>query len=177
MNPLDLVPGWLRIALISALIAGAVLALKAWNESLREEGRAEVRAEWTAERERQKDAALKQAAANAKETARRLAAQKEVQDAHDKELARVRADAVAARGASDRLRRELADFTASRRAAASHPAPAGHGATTDLGFDLLSDMFSLADQAAGEMAERADEARAAGLQCQRQYEALTAPTP
>jgi hypothetical protein len=174
---LAVVPGWMRIALASALIGGAILAVKAWKESLREEGRAEARAECMAERERMKDAALRQAAANAQETQRRLAAQKEAQDAHDKEVARARADAVAARSASDRLRRQLAAVASDRRAAAGHPAAAAHGAPTDLGFDLLSDMFSLADQAAGELAERADEARAAGLQCQRAHEALTAPKP
>lgn len=173
MIRLSLVPAWLRIVLASSLVAGAALGLKAWRESIREEGRAQVRAEWTAERERQKDAALKQAEANAKETERRLAAQKDAQDAYDKEMARLRADAAAARGAADRLRQQVSAFTAAYRGAASYSATLGQRPPAGSPLDLLAKLLGESEERAGVLALALDRSYAAGRQCEREADALT----
>lgn len=164
---------WLAGAVAVILLA---LALVAWDSArikrAEKRGGDAVRAEWTAERERLKDAAIAQAVKNAAETERRLQAQKEAQDAHDKELARLRTDTAAARGAAERLRQQLALFTAGQRPTAGDPAPAGDGPPAAAALDLLAQLFSRADDEAGILAEFADAAAAAGRQCVRSYEAL-----
>ncbi|WP_150690076.1 DUF2514 family protein [Pandoraea communis] len=74
--------------------------------------------------------------------------------------------------AYERVRKQLAEYTAAARhsAASSGSAPAGGG--TDP-LDMLAGLFSRADKAAGELAEFADAAHIAGLACERSYDALT----
>jgi hypothetical protein len=159
------------------LIGGAVLAAGGFItyqvHHQRDIGREEVRAEWALANATQTAAALQQSQANAAETTRRQAQQKEAQDAHDQELARAQRDAAAAHVAAGRLSSQLAAFTAASRAAGNPGAVAnGQAGTTPL--DLLADLFSRADGEAGILAEALDRSYAAGRQCERSYESLTA---
>lgn len=174
MNPLSLIPGWVKLAILVALAAAALLLFARWKESIREEGRQEVRAEWALDREAQKDAAIRQAAANAAETARRLKQQQEAQHAHQVQLAAVRRDAARADAAARGLRQQLTEFAAAARGAAGDSAPAGAGEATRI--QLLADMLGDVEQAGRAMAAEADAARAAGQLCTAAYEALT-PQP
>ncbi|WP_246475015.1 DUF2514 family protein [Diaphorobacter ruginosibacter] len=83
-----------------------------------------------------------------------------------------RRDAGTARAASHRLRDELARYRAAARAA-SNPGSAATGPPAADALDLLADLLSRADARAAELAEFADAAHAAGLTCQRSYDALT----
>ena len=47
-----------------------------------------------------------------------------------------------------------------------------HGKTTTSAGDVLSDVLSRADKRAGELAAAYDQSRAAGLACERAYDAL-----
>lgn len=174
---MSIIPPVYKWAAVALAIALAGLAVARWDSSrlarAEKRGADVVQAKWARDREAQKDAALRQAAANAAETQRRLLAQKEAQDAYDKDLARVRADADAARAAASRLSGELAAFTAAHRAAAGNSAAPGNGQAAATALDLLANLLSRADREAGELAEFADAAHAAGIQCQRAYEALT----
>jgi hypothetical protein len=173
VNPLDILPGWARLLLVAAVVAAAAWAFHLWKESIREDGREEVRAEWATERAAQHAAALAASQRNAAETARRLAAQKEVSDAYERDLAAARRDAAGAAVAAGRLRDQLAAFAAAHRGAAGHPAPAGSGPPAGDPIGVLADVLGRADERAGILAVHADAARAAGLACERAYDALT----
>jgi len=167
---------WLRVLIVAAAVAAAWAAIAGFIHHERDIGRQEVRAEWALDREKQKDAAIAQATANAQETQRRLAAQKEIQDAHDKDLARARADAAGAAVAAGRLRSQIAVYTAAARRAAGNPAAAGDSTPAGDPIGVLADVLGRADKRAGILATYADAARAAGLQCERSYETLS-PAP
>ncbi|MGW8408442.1 DUF2514 family protein, partial [Streptomyces albidoflavus] len=82
------------------------------------------------------------------------------------------ADAAAAGGAADGLRKQVAALIAEvRRAGATS------GSTTAGDpLDLLADLFGRADERAGELARIADERGIAGRQCERAYDALSSDT-
>lgn len=87
-----------------------------------------------------------------------------------------RADADRVRAALERLRQHLATGAAGGGGAAPHPAPASSGPPAAAATDLPADLLGRLGQAAGELAAAADDARTAGLACQRAYQALT-PNP
>jgi hypothetical protein len=107
------------------------------------------------------------------EERRRTVAVQEIADDTQKKLEVAAADAVAARDAGDRLRKQIAILAAAgRRAAASKAGAAEAGAPADATADLLADVQRRLDQATDGIAEFADRAHAAGLGCQRSYDAL-----
>lgn len=110
--------------------------------------------------------------ARAEEQRRVAAAQEVIREALERE-ARARADAAAAAGAHDRLRRQVADTAARGRCTAGNPATAGTGPSTDDPIGVLADVLERADRRAGILAEAADAARTAGLACERAYDSLT----
>ncbi|QDH59500.1 DUF2514 family protein [Pandoraea pnomenusa] len=82
------------------------------------------------------------------------------------------AAARASDAAYDRMRNQLAEYTATARRSSA----TGGSAPTDGGtdpLDLLAGLFSRADQAAGDLAKFADAAHIAGLACEQSYDALT----
>lgn len=83
------------------------------------------------------------------------------------ELARLRIDRAAADAASRDLRVRLAGAVAAARAAS---AAGGEAAGDPIG--VLADVLGRADERAGVLAGYADQTRAAGLACERSYEAL-----
>ncbi|HGL4259589.1 DUF2514 family protein [Burkholderia dolosa] len=105
------------------------------------------------------------------EEQRRTAAQSEIaKDANQQRTAAL-ADAFAARAAAGSLQQRVDQLVAAAR---HSTAAAGSPAAGDA-LDLLADVLGRADEAAGELAEYADRARIAGQQCERDYDALTAP--
>ncbi|KVM87632.1 hypothetical protein WT06_22045 [Burkholderia anthina] len=105
------------------------------------------------------------------EEQRRTAAQSEIaKDANQQRTAAL-ADAFAARAAAGSLQQRVDQLVA----AARHPAAAAGGPATGDALDLLADVLGRSDQRAGDLAEYADRARIAGQQCERDYDALTAP--
>lgn len=133
------------------------------------------RAARATEREQAAAAALRQAQANAEETARRVRAQQEMQRAHDEKLAGAQRDAAAARTAAGRLREQLAAYAAAHRGAAADPALAGERAAAASPVDLLADLLGRVEEAGRGMAEHADRARIAGQQCEAAYDSLSKP--
>lgn len=84
----------------------------------------------------------------------------------------VAADAVAARGASDRMREYAASLVAAARKARGNPAPAVGGAPAADPVDLLAELHRRADARAGELAAIADARGTAGRACERAYDTL-----
>lgn len=161
--------GWLnpwRWLLLLGAAVSLVAGYHSWAEHQRDIGRAEVRdiyAKAAAEATRQ----------NLVETQRRAAAQKEIDDDAQAQLARARADAVHAAAAADGLRRQLAAYV---RSATVHPAAEPGGAAAGDPIGVLADVLSRADERAGVLAQYADAAHAAGAACEREYDALTGST-
>ena len=166
-------------------LAGVALALlAAWHwAGIRQadaagyrRGAAEVQGRWDAERVRMHAVAASAAAAARAEEQRRVAAQKEIEDAHQAELQRLRADAAIADAAAGRLRQRVLDLIAAARrdSAGSDPAAGPGGpAAADAGL-VLADVLGQCVARVRQLAELADQRGAAGISCQRQYDALTA---
>jgi hypothetical protein len=115
------------------------------------------------------------AAFRARETAWQTQIEKEARNGQDR-IDTARRDATRAGAAADSLRADLARYRAAARAAA-HPGAAAAGQSEPSGeaIDLFSELFAGADAAAGELAQAADLARAAGITCEHSYDALINP--
>lgn len=138
---------------------------------------AELQSAWAKDRaQRAEDARQAEAAARTEE-GRRAAAQQELIDAHQKDLARLRADAAIADAAAGRLRERVAALVAAARAVAADPAAAGGGQAGPDPADLLAELQRRADERAGELARVADERGAGWQACVGAYDALTTPIP
>lgn len=149
-----LLPRWGWALLAAGLVAWACAAS---HSAGRRAERAEVDA-----------AALKQAIANAAETERRITTIEEARRAAELRTHQALADAAAAAGAAERLRKQLAAYVA----AARDPAAAGRREATGDPIGVLADVFSRCDAQQGVMAKYADAAREAGQLCQQSYDAL-----
>ena len=162
--------------LLAVVVLGLLVAKAGYDRHQRAIGAAVVQSAWDAEKVAlQQDLIVKQAA-DAAETERRLAAQRENIDETTAQLNRARADADAARAAGQRLRAQLANYVSSHEnTGPSHSGFAGISEAAGSGVTLLADLFSEADATAGELAQALDQSRAAGLSCERAYESLTKP--
>lgn len=167
-----MIPGfsWIKAAIAAAALIALTTAYFGWRGQQREIGRQEVRAEWTA-------AALSESESNARETLRRLNKQQENQLAQDRKLAQARADAARDAADADRLRQQNADVVRRWRAALRDPAAGGQCTAAGDAIGVLADVLSRADRRAGVLAAYADAARAAGLKCEADYDALTDSPP
>lgn len=118
----------------------------------------------------------KTAAAAAEIRRREQQAQSAIEkEAHDgqQKLDLARAHARRADAAAAGLRQQLAHYRRAAARAAAHPGAAAAGPPAGDALDLLSHLFSSADDRAGELAAFADLAHAAGHTCERAYDALT----
>lgn len=165
---------WVKPLLWTIAIAAAVAfvsyGIHLYNDSLREDGREEIRAAWA------RQVQVDQAAQNRKELAwkRQL---EELQHASDEDRARLAADAARARAAADGLRKQLADYAAAWRDAGRSASAAGNGQAAGDPIGVLAELLGRIDERAGVLAQVADDARAAGQQCERSYDALTKAAP
>ena len=122
----------------------------------------------------QERAALERSQADtaaATEHARRLTAQTEISNEAIKQAESNRQAAVAATNAAGRLRQRIAAVQAD--AARRDPASAAGCQAAITATDMLADVQRRIDEAAGQLAQHADDARTAGSACERAYEALT----
>lgn len=158
-------------ACVAAVAWGAWALFQDWLASreaiARQAGRAEVRAQWdraTEESDREQRRLEQQ----------RQRRQQEADHVQAQALARARADLAAARRVGDGLRSDLERFVAAGRQACPHRPAAGQrpGDAGSDPLDLLANLFSRADREAGELAEYADQLRAAGHACELRYDAL-----
>lgn len=157
-----------------AVIVIAALALLAWDAArlkrAEKRGADVVRAEYTA-------AALREAQANAAETARRLKAQQENQRAQDAALAAARADAARAGADADRVRAQAAEAAREWSARLSDSPTASDSAAAGAAIGVCADVLGRAIAHARLLASTADAARTAGLKCSADYDALTPDKP
>ena len=156
---------WIGLALVGLLTFTHALVYRS--------GRAAVRAQWNAEKVQQQQAAISENQTNAKETQRRLDQQQGNQNAQNAQLAAAKADAALNAASADGLRSQLAITTKRWRDALGNPAIVGDREAAADAIGVLADVLGRADRRAGILASYADAAHAAGLKCQRDYEALT----
>lgn len=158
---------WLAIGVAIALAAGTVAAWDSTRIKRAEKRGADlVRAEYTA-------AALREASSNAAESLRRLNKQKENQDAQDAALARAQADAGRAAADADRVRGQASDAAREWSARLGDSPTAEDLATAGAAIRMCVDLRGRAVARAELLARTADAARAAGLKCEADYDALT----
>lgn len=170
--------GWLnptRWLLLAGIAAALAVGYAGWKHHQREIGRDEIRAEWAAERAQQVAVDHAATIANAKETQRRMERQKENQDAQDEELAAARADAGRNLVAADQLRDQNAATAKRWRDALNHPTAGSDCQAAGAAITVQADVLSRSDRASSDLASYADAARAAGLKCERDYDALSKP--
>jgi len=165
-----LIPPLYRWAAIALAVALGALALAAWDSARLKRadaaGYKRAQAEYTA-------AALREAQANAAETARRLKAQQENQRAQDAALARARADAVRAAADADRVRAQAADAAREWSARLGDSPTAEDLAAAAAAIRVYTELRGRAVARAELLARTADAARAAGLKCEADYDSLT----
>lgn len=107
------------------------------------------------------------------EEARRTAVMEEQRDIAQKIAAAASADADTRAASYRRLRHRIDTLLAD--AIGSNSALADGGPAAGAPIDMLAHVLSRALEAAGQLAEYADQARGAGLTCERSYDLLRAP--
>jgi hypothetical protein len=168
----------LVLALAGAVVGGITWAYEIWRDSVLEEGddrgAARVQKLWDEDRARAQAEALAQAQAGAKETQRRLDHQQENQRAQDALLARSRADNARLASAVDRLQLRASAYLD----AAGCSSLAGDPAVECVRQAAAQVVDVLGRDAARhrQLALDADDARARGLKCEADYDALTSPS-
>ena len=165
-----LIPPLYRWGAIALAVTLGALALAAWDSARLKRadaaGYKRAQAEYTA-------AALREAQANAAETARRLKAQQENQRAQDAALARARADAARAAADADRVRAQAADAAREWSARLGDSPTAEDLAAAAAAIRVCTELRGRAVKRAELLAAYADAAREAGLKCEADYDSLT----
>lgn len=163
--------------IIAAIVLAALVALASWWHLSRVQAAEKaVHAHYAIVLADIRDKTAAAATAfRATETAWRNQIDKEAEDGQAR-IDLARRDAAAARTERERLLAQLARYRAATRAS-EHSDTATAGPATGDALDLLADLFSRADARAGELAEFADAAHAAGLTCERGYDALSRAKP
>ena len=158
----------IAVAAFAALVVAAA-SLIGWSSY--RHGVQTERAVWERKQAKAEEQAKELAEANAAETARRFSAQQAIINETLREKENARLDADRASAAGERLRKQIATLTAACRAT-SDPGAIGSGEAADASGDLLNGVLERLDEAANRIARHADEARAAGLACERSYDVL-----
>lgn len=170
----DLVPRLTLAVAVAAALAAGGQTVRLYAERKRH---AETRAEYAqAVTDWHRESARAVQAARDEETRRTEAVQGVADDAQ-KRLDGALADAGRARLERERLRKQLAGYAAHAANGGACPgaAAAGAGPASGAAVDVLAELFSRADDAAGELAEALDAAHARGLACERAWAALREP--
>ena len=167
------------VLLAAAVVVGLGALVLGYGQAEYRRGAASVQAKWDADTTRQRLADTQRALAaeqvnREKEQELRNAAESNARQA-EIELAEARRAGAAADAAGQRLRQQVAQLVA---AAKARPASgtAGAGAASAGGadaIDLLAQLHSRTDEAAGTIAAVADDARIRGQACERAYDAVT----
>lgn len=166
-------------AALAGLVAGTTWAYERWRGAIEAQafgagraiGEAKVQALWDEDRARAQGAALDQAHRSAAETLRRMEKQQENQRAQDRLLADLRRDNLRLADAVGRLQLRAATYLdAAGCGELSGDSAAGciRQAAAQVA-DALGRSGDIARRAAAD----ADEARARGLKCEADYDALT----
>ena len=165
----------LAAAAIAAAVLGAALGLRTYQLHTATAHLAEVQIAWAQDRAQAQAAALAESEKYRALETQWATAQKEITDDADRKVTQARADAAVADAAAGKLQQRVAALVAAARAAAANPSASQGGPAADDPIGMLAELQRRADQAAGRMAQIADERGIAGEACERAYSELTAP--
>ncbi|MFM5429410.1 DUF2514 domain-containing protein [Aeromonas veronii] len=129
-----------------------------WNKQAEQQATAKANAELKAREDEQ----------------RRQASIDKVRDDAEKQIARAESDALDARDAADGVLEQAKRLAARAGKCPSNPSATQSGAPAAEPSVVLADVLGRADARAGELAAAYDRSRAAGLACERAYDALRA---
>jgi hypothetical protein len=177
MSLLDLIPASYRAVAMAAAIAAVLGAAVAWQhhreKAAEAVGYARGHAEFTHLLAEDTAKSLASERQQREIEQRRAAAQKEIDDAGERTLAKARADALLAGTDAARLRQRIAALIAAGRGQASHdPAPPQVGPPTDDPTAVLADVLGRCVSRVQLLAAVADERGTAGATCERAYDSL-----
>lgn len=164
---------WLGVAL--ALAAALAFTGLTIYRAGRADGATTVQQKWDRSVSQQQADAITEQQAKARESFRRLEAQDANQHAQDQLLARMRRDRDDAVAAADRVREQSAAAARDWAERLADSPTAGDIAAAGDAIRVLTNVRSRLEHAGADLAAHADAARAAGLKCQADYQALTAP--
>lgn len=166
---------WRAVAVLVAL--AAVLGIVAYGvRSIKADGAAQAQAAAAHEREVAAVQAAAAAASAQQESSRRVAAVQGEANVAEIQARAARADAAAAANRARGLQHTL-DAIRARGAGGNDPAASDVLANERRRSALLAELLEGADDLAGRAAAEAGELRAAGLGCERSYDALSASAP
>lgn len=170
MNPIANI----RLILAAALIAFWIVLGAWWHTSRVHAAEQAVHAHYAAVLAGISEKTAAAATAfRARETYWQTKFDKEAQDGQNR-IDTARRDADGARAAADGLRATLNRYRAAARTAQDSGAASAGPATGDA-IGVLADLLEESDRLAGIYAQAADLAHAAGVTCERSYDALTDP--
>lgn len=168
MTWLKLIPSWLWW-LAAVVVVGGV---QQWRVAGLQDDLTQLQTDWAHERA---DLASQAAEAERKARDEEQRRQREIEGIQDEargEMERASADARAAADRAGGLQREVDRLRASRSATCDAIA-AQRGQAAGSSFDVLADVLSRVDAAAGELAAYADRSRIAGAACEAAYDSLS----
>ncbi|MBL0561427.1 DUF2514 domain-containing protein [Aeromonas hydrophila] len=164
-------------SLVIAALAGGGVALYWYGQADGKEGERKTwQAKWDEETTRLATVRAKAEQEARKEEKRRQAVIDEVRDHAQEEIAQAQADAAAAVIESERLREQARRLATRASQCSGDSGSAQGGTTTGQPAMVLADLLSRVDERAGQLAEAYDRSRAAGLACERAYDALLLST-
>lgn len=165
----------LVLAVIAAVLGAITWGYEHWRAGVFQEGdtagAARVQKLWDEDRAKAQAATIEAARAAAQETQRRLEAQEANQRAQDELLARTRADRDRAVAAADGLRLRASAYLDAAGCGNLSGDPALECIRTAAA--AIGDALGRSGEIARRAAADADEARARGLKCEADYDALT----
>lgn len=171
--------GALRSWLPRLAVVAGVLALGWWaHHSIDAAGYARADLEWQAKWNKQAEdlaraKAESEVMAREEEQRRQAEIDKVRQDA-EQQIARAESDAAAAASAADSLHEQARRMAARASQCTSNPGAAITGQAAGQAGLVLADVLRRSDERSGQLAAAYDRARAAGLACERAYDALVA---
>ena len=165
-----------KVCAAAVAAMGLLLGLQTLRLADERTAHTKTKTAWSDERTTMERQAREAVEAARKEEQRRTTAVQEIANETQEKLDGALADADAARDAGERLRQRVAQLTAALSGAGpSQPAAASPGTPTESAADLLERVQQRLDDATDAIAGFADRAHAAGLGCERSYDALTVP--
>jgi len=162
------------IALVIAIGLGAWWLHHSGYQSGADAKELEWSAKWDKQAEQLAKAKAKATMEAREEEQRRQASIDKVRDDAEKQIARAESDALAARDAADGVLEQAKRLAARAGKCPSNPSATQPGTTATEPSVVLADLLGRADARAGELAAAYDRSRAAGLACERAYDALLA---
>lgn len=169
MSMLSILAGWKGYAAVALVAAGAGGWL-VWT--IQDAALSDLRAQQAQVLEKQAQATVASVEAARKLEQQRTAAVEKERDNAQEKYKQAAADAAARSAATQRLRQRIDQVLANARSL--NPAFADGGQTAGDPLDLLADLLTRSLETAGQLATYADQARIAGLTCERSYDAVRA---